>query len=280
MSIEPVLKKGYLLLILICSLLGFPWLWQEISLENAFQAPLITKSPSPPSSETLEALQQPYRYLGAGKQSVAFLSEDGKWVLKFFKKKYIRAPFIARCFNLDKKKYQQRFGHYCESYLIAEKEFKQETALAYVHLGPSTALPDTVCKDRLGISHSLNLNEYPFVMQKRVESFYSLLTGPLTRQMIDQFLGFVAKRMAKGVADRDQEIGRNFGTLGGAIVQIDPGRLYLDTTLNEQKRRDLEWWRSTHKLRRFLETNAPEEVAFFDQRLKAWQEETSAQSPV
>ncbi len=35
-------------------------------------------------------LDQPYRYLGKGAQSYAFLSEDGNYVLKFFKFKHLR----------------------------------------------------------------------------------------------------------------------------------------------------------------------------------------------
>ena len=46
-------------------------------------------------TQAKEALNQPYAYLGHGFQCYAFQSQDGKYVLKFFRHQRLRLPEIV-----------------------------------------------------------------------------------------------------------------------------------------------------------------------------------------
>ncbi|HLB53467.1 MAG TPA: hypothetical protein VJK48_07155 [Chlamydiales bacterium] len=253
-------------LFLLC-LLIFPFFLERSFSQYAIRAPFITDCSPLPNQITEIALSQSYRYLSSGKQSFAFVSEDGQWVIKFFKRKYFQIPLLSHLFLQEFSKKNERLKFYRQSYLLAEKELQDETALLYLHLGPSDNLPTLTFKDPIGISHSIDLNHYPFVVQRKAEPFYPLLSTSLAEWGIEQYLGLVAKRIQKGIADWDHEIEDNFGICEGKLIQLDPGRLYLEERFHEQKRLDKEWWSATHRLRKWLEENEPDKVAFFDQTL-------------
>ena len=135
---------------------------------------LSSEMSEPLSQEALEALLQPYHYLGKGKQSYAFASKDGKWVVKFFNHKYFKLPFWAAAFPKEKAKREKRKLFYLNSYRIASKLLKEETGLVYLHQGWNLSpLPQLAATDPMGISHWINLNDIPFVLQKKSGAFLS-----------------------------------------------------------------------------------------------------------
>src|SRR5579872_1148087 len=79
-----------------------------------------------------QALSQPFHYLGKGRQSFVFASEDGKWVLKFFNQKYFQDPwyvkfewpFFSKQREHELSKRARRREFYLNSYRIAARELK------------------------------------------------------------------------------------------------------------------------------------------------------------
>ena len=217
-------------------------------------------------TEGLEALSQPYRYLGKGRQAFVFTSLDGRWVLKFFNQKYHRMPFYGAWIEKERLKRERRKQFYLNSYQIAVDALKEETGLVYLHFGPSSEVLPSVClTDKIGRGHVVDLNQIPFVLQKKAEPFYAMLEAGFLKSGIKQFVSLIGKRIAKNIADSDHDVEHNFGVYEGKVVHIDPGRLYVDELLQEPQRLKHEWWSATHRFRKWLEREHPESVAFFDE---------------
>lgn len=220
-----------------------------------------------------EIFSQTYRFLGKGRQSFAFLSEDGKTVLKFFNRRYVEMPWYA-FFFLSKEKEQAkrtlRRNFFSHSYRLAERFFSEEAGLLYVHLDEGGNLPKVSCIDRASRRFEIDLNGAAFVLQKKGESFY-----PALRQMeragreraIEGFLEIVARRISFGLADGDHDVEHNFALLGGRVMHLDPGRLSLPENISAEH----EWWSATHRFRDWLEKNDPELISFFDAKKNALQ---------
>ena len=216
--------------------------------------------------EGRSALAQPFSYLGKGRQAFAFASEDGKWVIKFFNQTYIQTPFYAALFPKERAKRELRERFAKESYPIAASELAEETGIVYLHLGRcQTPLPS------IEINHKkIDLNRYSFVLQKKVEPFYS--SNMSSKEKIEQFLSLVAKRIEKKIADADHDVEHNFGVKEGKVIHLDPGRLYFEPNLFEQKRLTQEWWSATHRFRKWIEKEHPDELALFDQTMEEKQQ--------
>jgi hypothetical protein len=224
------------------------------------------------SEEASQALSQPYHYLGKGKQAYAFVSEDGKWVLKFFNQKYFKLPFWAFLLPGEKIKREKRRKFYELSYGIAAKTLKEETGIRYLHQGPSLSpLPHLLATDNLGRSHRIDLNGTPFVLQRKAAAFYPALKAMAPEEQdahIDQFLFLIATRIDRKIGDKDHNVEDNFGVLEGKVIHLDPGRLYYEEALWDPEKLQYEWWSATHQFRKWLTKNAPGLVTTFDERIK------------
>jgi hypothetical protein len=239
---------------------------------KAISAPLLEEAAEPMSKEIEQALLQKYRYLGKGRQAFAFESEDGKWVIKFFNQAYFRMPFWA-LLPREKTKREKREFFFQNSYRIASKILKKETGIVYLHQGLSlTPLPHLALTDKGGRSHRVNLQEIPFVLQRKADPFYpSLLSFSKEERQraIGEFLSIIAFRIDHQIRDGDRNIEDNFGMLEGTVVQIDPGKLYFETAPWDQKSLKHEWWSATHRFRKWLEVHAPEQLPAFEAAIEA-----------
>ena len=232
------------------------------------KGPLLARSSAVLSEEAKDALSYRYRYLNKGRQSFAFISENGKWVIKFFNQKYHALPFYAAWMQKERAKRAKREQFYRESYSIAAEHFAEETGIIYLHMGPTIdRLPVAEISDRLGKIHRIDLNQMPFVLQKKAEPFYPSLASLPIEEGIEQFIALIAKRIGKKIGDTDHDVEHNFGVCDGRVLHLDPGRFYLEERIFESEKWDHEWWSATHRFRNWLEQEYPESVAFFDQAL-------------
>lgn len=245
--------------------------------------PLLSEPSAPASSETLLTLGQPFRYLGKGRQSVAFASEDGKWVLKFFNQKYFKVPFWASIFPKFRATREKRRAYYRESYQIAAELFQEETGIVYLHQGLSpTTLPSVFIEDRHGKAFQVDLNGLPFVLQKRAEPFYPSLEALDPSgfgEALDQFVSLIQARIGQGIGDGDHNVENNFGMLHGRIVHIDPGRLHRAAQPWEREKIKYEWWSATHAFRKWLEKRHPEHLSRFDNAIETNLQKALQRSP-
>jgi hypothetical protein len=241
----------------------------------------VPPSPLPP-------LNRPFSFLGKGGQSYVFLSEDRSIVLKFFKKPHgLSDDLIAgieqilpnslrpyRAQFLQKR--LERFRTIFESCRLAYTHLRRETGLLYLHLNPTLHECGTVTLiDRLGISHTVDLDATSFLVQKRGQLLCRRLTSHLregnlegARTSIASLLHYLKKRSEAGIRDTDNALKRNYGFMDDTAVSIDVGSFLIDPTLQEPAALHQDLVRKTRQLRRWMIKRHPELVSIFDEEVQ------------
>ena len=218
--------------------------------------------PNEPDFETKQILSQPFRYLSSGSQSFAFVSEDDKYVLKFFK---IRPGYWKR----SKPKRAESFGQAFDSCLIYQSKLQQESGLIYCHLSPSNLKFGQVTLIDAGKAmHKLEINQVPFVIQKRIETTKTRLLNCEEREKaIDSLFDLLVKRYQMGLSDKDPNLAENFGFIGDKAVSLDVGGLVSDKENLTDYFLSHELPDAGAKLNRFLKKHHPELSAYVDKKV-------------
>ncbi|MES2272650.1 MAG: hypothetical protein V4487_00460 [Chlamydiota bacterium] len=250
---------------------------------NLIQGSLHVSANLPIASSVLALLKQPFVYLGKGRQSFVFESEDQKTVLKFFNQKYFQLPWYTHLplpkewQRKEKEKRALRKDFYLHSYTIAFEKLKEETGILYIHLAPTPAeLPSIQAKDKASAIYTLELDRLAFVVQKKGTPFYSALDSSYAKEGmaglkrdIDLWIQTISRRIDQKIADADHDVEHNWAILDGRPFHLDPGRLYYDDTLSEPGRLKQEWWAATHSFRKWLKKRYPDAVAHLDAMIHA-----------
>ncbi|MBM3207929.1 MAG: hypothetical protein FJZ57_04915 [Chlamydiae bacterium] len=192
-----------------------------------------------------EILNQKFFYLGNGKQMTAYLSQDGKYVLKFYNprsfvkrewfaswkklKQMITLKFFADAYFNRK----ERIARLARRNKLAFLELKEETGTIYAHFNDSTQLDKIIqIQEKNGSYSSINILRYPFVLQKKVniasEYLSFLVRGgdfEQAKQVVYSLANLFINRSKKGYTDRIQTLHNNYGFIDGEAVQIDVGRI-------------------------------------------------------
>lgn len=197
-------------------------------------------------AELERALSQPYNYLESGSQSYAFVSQDGKYVIKFFKHKRWRLnPLIAslplppslkarRDHWVRKKK--ETVASTFQSCITSYQEFREETGVIFVHLNKKGPFgQNLIVRDRIGFKHLIDLKEVEFILQRKAIPTHEYLLDLKNKGMdkeaekaIRDLIAFTAYRAHKGYSDKDPHLIRNFGFIDGKATQIDIGGFHRD----------------------------------------------------
>lgn len=197
-------------------------------------------------------LEKPFTYLASGSQMVAFVSQDGKSVLKFFKNDHlvpkawlnkIPLPRFLESYRYRKTTArEERCRNLFAAQELAYRQFREESGLLYVHLKKSRSWSRSVVViDKRGKRHTVDLHATPFILQKRAEKIYDRWSRLLQKQKwnelqteIQQMAFFIESRSRRGIADRDSGISQNFGFIDGRLVQIDVGAFYPSEEIKEE----------------------------------------------
>lgn len=199
-------------------------------------------------TELDRALSQKYHYLARGNQAFAFLSEDGRYVLKFFKQKLFEPPLFwklapsawlkegRRAKKIWKK--EDKLRRDFESYRMAFDELKEETGLILVHLNTTDWIGRNVSiTDKIHIEHSIPLDDFNFIIQKRADLVYPTIDRLMAegninaaKDALSSILQLFASRCQKGISDSDPDLDKNFGFIDGRAIQIDIGRFTRNAT--------------------------------------------------
>lgn len=187
-------------------------------------------------SEVQAILSQKFTYLASGNHCYTFVSDDGDYVIKFFKQKQITPKSwkkylpIAGCGIIQENRKKYREKSY-SSYVIAATKLKSETGTMYLHLTKSPHFSHNLLLiDQHGKSHSINLNKAEFLLQKRAEIGFSYLDRILAEAKIeeaalaiDSLFALVAIRCSLGILDDDCQLWKNFGFREGKAIEVDIG---------------------------------------------------------
>lgn len=202
-----------------------------------------------PLPNLTEMAEQPFHYIGHGAQAVAFASEDGKWVLKFFLQRSMhgkkRFPIPKPTHWIPshrKKRYERRQRLYRESlfktmrnYVAAFDRFKEKTGLIAMHLrATGEPLPLVHLFDNRQQEHWIDLKRASFVLQKKavlVKEKLARLPDIEKIQALRALEEFFAMRAKEGFIDIERSfmIEANYGFIGNTPIQLDVGNIeYLE----------------------------------------------------
>lgn len=221
--------------------------------------------------EIKEALSQPYRYLSKGAQSYVFASDDGKYVLKFFRHDHMRKEPWHYLLTKENRSERQRaaedklFKDFA-SYKLAYNELKNETGLVYVHLNKTDHLSiDIPLYDKIGVQHHIALDRMEFILQKRAQLIFPALQEWIqandikaAKGALTELVNLLKERFTKEIYDKDPDLNTNFGFLGQHPVQIDVGRFKKDPFYSNRQVYQREIARITDNLKQWLDLNSPE----------------------
>jgi len=235
--------------------------------------------------ETRHALSQDYHYLASGSQSYVFLSNDGKYVIKFFKHKRWRLnPFYAfvplpskweKKRTRWKEKKWETVNDTFSSCKISYELFKDETGVLFVHLNKTNNLKMTLpVKDKVGFKHKLALDKLQFVLQRKAVptdeyllNLRKLEDTETAKKAIHDMLTFTKKRAQLGYSDKDPHLIRNFGFIEGKAVEIDIGGFHKDPKKGFKYYESREIFKIEEKLLPWIRENYPEIAAYTEKQI-------------
>lgn len=122
--------------------------------------------------EIVSVLQQPFSFLGKGRQTFAFESQDHRFVIKFFNRKYLQMPwysFVLMDVERERHKRGIRQSFYQNSYALAWQNLQEETCIVYVHDHVTAGLPVISVRDQTGkFRRSISMKSLLFCKKGRI----------------------------------------------------------------------------------------------------------------
>lgn len=201
----------------------------------------------PPTDAELNAvksiLNQKFYYMDKGAQSYAFASENGEYVLKFFKFKHLKPHWFTELlpsispFNHFKEhsriRKQRKLASLFEGYEIAFAKNKEGAQLFFLHLTPTDFLgQQTTVVDKVGRKHLLDMDKTVFLIQKKGETLRNRLRLALNQGDISAaqkdialIINMYLEEYQKGIFDRDHGVLQNTGFIGSKPFHLDVGKL-------------------------------------------------------
>lgn len=164
--------------------------------------------------EVQKVLSQPFTYLGKGRQFFVFASQDGKYVLKFVKCQRIKGP-----------NRQERVDAIFASCALAATELRDNTGVVFVHLNSDSEVKsDVLLIDKIGMKHTIAIDEVPFVLQRRAIPVKEVA---MTEERLAQLIDLIKRDAAHHVYDKDSGLieRNNVGFLDHRAIHIDIGTL-------------------------------------------------------
>jgi hypothetical protein len=205
-------------------------------------------------------LGQAFHYLCKGGQSYVFLSEDGRYVLKFFRASRLNLlKELAKVLPMQRwkktiKKGEKGLEKTYRSYQLAASSLPEECGILGIHFHPTTSLPKRlILIDKVKCVHKIDPNKYPFVLQlkatpvkERLKELVNIGDIEGAKQSLRSLFALLEKRVASGIEDKDPNLVKNFGFHKAAAIQIDPGRFEESEVLSServaQSKEDLMHW--------------------------------------
>lgn len=234
--------------------------------------------------QTPEVLNQPFYFLGSGVQCYAFLGADNSTILKVFKHYHLwpnskllvkipLPPSLSVWRNNIVKKRRDRIDRIFKSALIARNALPEKTGTLYLNLHQGKhQYPKATIYDKIGVRHTLDLNETPFLLQKKADLIFSYLekNPSETKKILDSLFACIGNRAKLGIANFDPAIHKNFGVVEGEVVEIDIGSFKKISAAKNPRFFHREIFYETLEVENWIRTHSPEDLNYFEgKRLEA-----------
>ena len=217
---------------------------------------------SPPDEKMQEQLlkifSEPLKFLGEGAQSYAFVSADGKYVVKFFKMRRFTPSFADLLCPHVVRRRLRNLNWVFNGYKAAYDHFRLDTGLVFIHLAKTQGLNlNAILLDEKGKPCTINLDSTEFVVQEKAEHLFVYLRKLYlegkekeARAAIAEVFKLIERRIALGYADRDKGVSFNYGFVNGRAIHLDVGRLYKGTKTGqlEHVQKRIERWQKENQV--------------------------------
>lgn len=221
-------------------------------------------------------LCQNFSYFGQGEQCYAFLSEDGKWVLKMFILKHLKpSPLLSLVPSVGslsdyKLAIEKEKGRQLESllgsYKLAYDCYQAESGCVYVHFNQTNKLNKAVSvTDQSGRQWTVDLDALAFVIQERAVSFRDELDQLLSRnevnrarQRIQQIFALYFRQYTLGIHDMEKEVMTNNGFVGEKPIHFGVENLILDDSVKMPEIQIEHFVNVSASIYQWLETHYPQ----------------------
>ncbi len=218
-------------------------------------------------------VKQKFLFLDNGGQSWVFISQDGQYVVKFFKFRFtwydlfknLSLPHFLEPYRpqLTSKQLAKR-NRLLGGYAIAYQKMREETLLKGIFLnGKHEGLTTMHIIDKIGVSHHIDLHDKPFIIQRTAVPLVTHLTPLMKEGRIQEAqdalcsaLNLIAERCAHGIIDEDHRLFCNLGFVGKQAVYLDAGSLKEDPSIALPERARNEILRSADLLIKQLDQEA------------------------
>ncbi len=218
----------------------------EIPSREEWETKLLT---SQEQVQLQNILQMKFTYLSKGARSYAFISENGEYVLKFFKFRYLTPHWTVRYlpaippfeYFRQKKINKVSLDTVLSGYSIAYNYDPDNTGLIYIHLNHTNdAYPSITVLDKEGRSHIVDLDHTRFIVQKRAQELSDILETHLregniiqAKQILLQTIDLYVSHYNKGIYDLGTGLIRNNGFIGKQPIHFDVGKMTLDERIQD-----------------------------------------------
>lgn len=220
---------------------------------------------------------QPFYYLGSGEQCYVFQSEDGQFVLKFFKMHQLLPkdwlndfPFSLlenyRFNNVEKRK--QLINEVFSSIKSCYDNLQDESGLLFIHLNKTRDLrTKATLHDKSGKKYLVDLDSKEFFLQRKAVRIYDHLVKLMKQgeeervhRSIRSLLKVVVARCEQGLADLDIGVRNNYGFIEDEAMIIDCGSLVPDDAIAQPHHYQREVLRIAEAMDHWAQTHYPELV--------------------
>lgn len=237
-------------------------------------------------NELRKAISQPYTYFGRGGQAYVFFSEDGKYVIKFFKQRLFKPSKLLNILPLPKLLHRFRYKRNWKrqdklkrdffSYKVSFDELKEQTGIIYSHLNKTHHLKKKLTiTDRLHIKHVLDLDMFDFIVQKRAEPVYDHMNKLMAahdlqsaHNALKSIFSLISIRCEKGFRDRDPNIRTNCGFIENRAIKIDVGRFVKNEAMQTKECHNEELVRICSPFEEWIKANHPQLLQGFQKHFK------------
>lgn len=188
---------------------------------------------------------QPFTYHSEGGQSYVFTSADDQYVLKLFKYKRFRPAwfmnllpnvgFFKEMKESHRIKRAAKLERVFRGHQVAYDFIREESALVAVQLNASHQPQIIKLIDKIGFSHSIDLGQTAYVLQKKGEMLRRCFARCLNQNQVEevkkrisQIFAFYLAEYQKGIHDEDHGIMQNFGFIDRQPFHLDLGKFSAD----------------------------------------------------
>lgn len=181
-------------------------------------------------------LKEPFTYLGEGRECYAFVSGDGRTVIKFFKSHHIKRKYwlkeTKRWIQANQPEWDSELGTTARRYLMAYRLIPEESGILMLHFNQTQDLHQKIRVHKFPFSYEIDLDKVPFILQEKAEPTADRIDSLLAKgdeeeaiQHILMLRQLLIERAKKGVTDQRQCFRVNYGFGKRSALQIDVGKI-------------------------------------------------------